>query len=336
MLKGSGSVLNQDSFRLRNAHLRPKRQKEFYEEKGITYLLPHEVKTDKEILGIVSQLGKGLDSLVEAKGFNKATLQSLVNCLTPDKKGYIRIKDFTDLKSDLEQGGFSPKQVQRYLNSNAITTNTSEGSTLYLKFERLDSGRLDRIDFVSDIEHEFLHSLTNLYQNTERKNIYKNNTLCNAQGSVFNYIFSQFEGAIGQLIKLEQTALTERNMLDWLACPSIDELGQKFGGALKGTIERQSTNGDFSMGHKARSLFSLKQWKQFYNYLKCMAKDEQLAYGSNKRYRECFNDTQKTVNAEFKPMLYAQMERFFAKERLEVFERYAPKGRPFFRARGKG
>jgi hypothetical protein len=290
------------------------RLKEFYNHKGLPYLLPHEEWSDKKIIDTVSLLGKDVDKLVEKQALNKHTLQDAIEKIAPSAKGKVIIKDFGDLENDLSAKGKSENSIKLYLTkSAAMTLAKIDESVLYLKFEELSEGKNKTIILKKSIEHEVKHALSARFQNTRvtdmcKSNIYK----CSGQSSVFNNIFNLFQADYHRQIDLSKTEVTQTNMLRSFGCKSAEELHGDFEKSLDRIVKDAKSTGKFKLGSDKRG------WKQFFNYLKHGAKDEKEAYQANKRYREVYGDLNTPTFEETTPLLYDEMEKFFAQKRIQV------------------
>lgn len=105
-------------------------------------------------------------------------------------------------------------------------------------------------------------------------------------------------------------------MLSELKFNSIDDLHKSFNTNLNKIVEDAKSTGQLNIGT------SKKSWKQFFDNLKKVAKGEKDAYQSDKIFREVYNDLNTPTNLEFHSMLYAEMEKFFAKQRIEANKLY--------------
>jgi hypothetical protein len=289
------------------------RLKAYYESKGVPYLLPHQEWSDKKILDTIDLLDKDITKMIKSKTINKQTLQESIEKLAPETKGKIIVKDFSDLKKDYKALGYSDSMIKHYLQCNAAACSTTENSAIYLKFESITSNPYGHLHFRSIAEHEVKHALSARLQNTMSTNIYKNNFYksTNQQGT-FNNIFNLFENNYSRSIDLMKEETTKKNMLDGLGFNSINELHNDFESKLGKLIREKKATGKLHLGNEKRS------WKQFFDYLKNMAKDEKEAYSANKSFRECFNRSQTSTNSELVPLKYEEMEKFFAQKRVQV------------------
>ena len=290
------------------------RLKSFYESKGYPYLLPHQEWSDKKILDTVSVLGKKVDALVDAKLLNKKSLQVVVENIAPELKGKVEIKDFGDLKKDCLNAGRSKEDVKNILkNGDAVTAHNGKDCNVYLKFESLNEGPKGRTSFKALAEHEFKHVLSKLLQNTATTDLFKNEAYkCDGQGLIINKIFNQFENIYNQTICKPEKEITPRRLVKHLGFHSVEDLHHNFEKTLDKLVKKASSTGDLYIGANK------KGWKQFFNSLKASAKDEKEAYKSNIRFRELYEDSAAPTDLELKPLLYAEMEKFFAKKATQV------------------
>lgn len=283
-----------------------KELKEFYANIGERYLLPMEVWSNKRIDSTIKLLGKNLDELGKAGNLNIETVQKTVDKILPeDTKGKIEIKDLKDLKEDLRLLNYTEDEIKMFLKSQALTINLKGKSYIYLNFEEVNTNKKRRIDLKCDLEHEIRHCLAGKFQNTKTVDKYKNNYgICINQNRIFGKIFSGFENLYEPFINSEPVDLTQKNMLDFLAYDSIEDLHNSFDKTINALINNAKTNGELDIEDP-------KQEKQLYKYLKHRAHEEKIAYKSSIRYRELNDDLDTPTEVEFMPMLYEEMEKFF-------------------------
>lgn len=290
---------------------RAEQLKALYAAKNLPYLLPNEVWSDKKIMGAIKLFGTELDKLVESKTLDKKTLQAAINNLLPENtKGKIIIKDFTDFAEDFRKAGDSEEEIARWKNHTACVDYRSDinTTTLYLNCSKLFRDKLGTVDFKSDAEHELKHALAMTLTNVPITDIYKNEYgKCTKQSQIFKAIFNLFGQSFRKGESLAQTSLTPENMFKWQEVNSIDDLHAKFETTINLIIEKAKNCGRFKIN-------SQESWKHFFTYLKHSARDEKEAYQSNKRYREVYDDLGTPTTLEFKPLLFAEMEKFFAKK----------------------
>lgn len=302
------------SFGLKNpkaAMYRAKKLKEFYNSKGYPYLLPNEVWSDKKIKTTIELFGKELDKLIDSGNLKKKTLQKTINNFLPEKRrGTIIVKDFADYAKDLKKTGYSEEEITMWTNSVACTSYKPEISAtiLYLDCSKVFKDKFETIDFKSDAEHELQHALTMALTNMTTIDIYKSEYgKSKNQTQVFNTIFKLLGESFNKGFLLEQTQLTQKGMLRWQGVTSIEALHTKFETRFNELMEEVKANDLFDVNSK-------ENWKQIFAYLKHGAKYEKDAYQSNKRYREFLGNPNIATDLEFKPMLYAEMEKFFSKK----------------------
>lgn len=287
----------------RTTHLSAK-----YAEKGFRYLLPHEVWSDGKIMQTVRDFGKTLDELANNNLLNKETFQEAVNRILPEHaKGKIVIKDFSDLQQDLRSGQYPEKLISRYLGHNAITESRPQGSTLYLRFRKFND-KNEKIDFEVDAQHELKHALSARLQNTLMTDVYRNNFgKCDKQNDVFLKIKSAFESNYYRLFTIEQVERTQENMLKFLGFESIEQMHKHFNLAINGILDEARSSGELNID-------SISAEKQLFSFLKHSMKDEKEAYKTGIKWREKFDDPSSPTDAELIPMVYAEMEKFFAEK----------------------
>ena len=246
-------------------------------------------------------------------------LQASIEKLIPESKGKILIKDFSDLEKDFRAQKYSEEMIKDYLTTaGAVTDSTPKSTSVYLKFEALKNDRYEQINFKKSIEHEVKHALTGVMQNERVTSIYKNDVYkAHNQNKVFMEIFNLFEEQCPYKlkVKIKQAEITQNNMLKGLGVDSEKNLYEKFEKILDKLIKKEKSTGAFNLSSDKRS------WKQFFNSLKNMSKDEKEAYQSAKRYREYSFSAGKLkipTDAELRPLVYAEMEKFFNKKRIQV------------------
>jgi hypothetical protein len=285
------------------------RLKDYYESKGVPFLLPHQQYSDKRIADAVELLGKDIDN----NQLNKKTAQKALEKIVPEAKGKIQIKDFVDFENDMRASGTSEDRIKLHLKSNALTViNFNEKtSTIYVNFKKAKEGVYGPLLFKNEMQHEVTHALTQNFQNTSFTDMYKNEIYkTNKQYVIFNKIFIQFERFYNSNTELEQTELTQKNMLSEFGFNSTNDLNKSFDNNLNKLIEDTKTTGELNIGNDK------KGWKQFFKTLKEYAKGEKNAYQSEKVLRKVYHSNTPT-NAEFTSMFYAEMEKFFNKKRIE-------------------
>lgn len=281
-------------------------------QKELPYLLPNEAWSTQKIFQTIHNFGKDLDESIKWFELNKESLQSSINKYLPENiKGRIIIKDFSDLEAELRKSGYPEDIIASNLQDNAATNYSHKDGnivSLYLNFDKAYINEQQTIDFKSDVEHELKHALSFTMQNKTIIDIYKNNcSICHNQAPIFNKIFNLFEHSFQKEYALKSTNLTQQNMLNWQGLSSIDELHNKFETTLNDLIQVATSK-------EILSIKSNKRQKQFFATLKHRAQDEKEAYHSQKRYREALGNLNKPTNAELLPLLYAEMEKFFAKK----------------------
>jgi len=305
--------LEKDTITLNRFNSQSERLKDFYNSKGIPYLLPHEEWSDKKILDTIKLLGKDLDKLAELKTLNKETLQEALEKLVPEVKGTVIIKDFADFKKDLTAAGMNKESIEHWLESNAIIAKKIDKTTVYLKFEKLNGDKFEQVSFKKSVEHELEHALESRQKNTEMTDLYKNNIhKCHNQSQIFNMTFGVFENNYLLPFETAKTELTQENMLKQLGFNSIEKLHNDFEKTLNNIIKETKSTGSLNIGSDKKS------WKQFYTYLKEKAISEKNAYQANTRLREVNGDLDTPTESELIPLVYGEMEKFFNKKRVQV------------------
>lgn len=290
-----------------------KAKKEFYSYMDYPYLLPGEIWSDKKIMDTVKLLGKDLDGLEKSDNLNKKAIQGTIDKMIPEQlKGKVIIKDFADLEEDMRDLGYSENAIKLNLKSQALTINYKQNSSLYINFEKANMDKNKSIDIKNSIEHEMTHVFSHKFQNIKITDLYKNECgICFGQAKIYNEIFSLFENHYDLVISFEPTELTQENMLNWLGYDSIEDLHKSFESAMEVFTKNARQSGGLSIDDRPSQ-------KQFFVYLKHRAKEEKNAYHSNIRYREISKDLDTPTDAEFVPMLYAEMEKFFAQKEQMV------------------
>lgn len=290
-----------------------KQLKEFYSYMGQEYLLPAEIWNDKKIANAINLLGKNLDILEKSSKLNKELVQKAVDKIIPqDLNGNIEVKDFSELKKDLENLGYSENEIKTGLNSVATTISYKKRSSLYINFENLNTGKITSIDLKNNVEHEMTHVLNYKLQNTKIVDYYNNECgICIGQHKVFNRIFSLLEHHYEPEVNFEPTELTLENMINWLGYYSKKDLHNSFETTLDVFTKQEKAKGAMNINNK-------NEEKHFYTYLKHRAYEEKIAYASNIRFRELSGDLDTPTDAELVPILYGEMEKFFAKKENDV------------------
>lgn len=295
-----------------------KTTKEIYNRVGLPYLLPHEIWSDNKILNTMKWLGKKLDKLEKSNALNKKTLQDTINKILPKRfKDRIIIKDLVDLEKDLKNQGYSKDEIKLRLECNATIGIEPNETILYFNFAKATVNKKESVDLKSYIEHEMDHALKFRTQNTLFTDIYKNNYgEFPDQNKIFNIIFSQFESNYIQTkLSSESTKLKQENMLEAFKFKSVEDLHNSFETVFNKLIEEAKSSKKFNIG------FDLERWKQFFVYLKHSANSEKEAYQSTIRYRELNGNLNTPTKAELIPLLYAEMEKFFAEKESMISSR---------------
>lgn len=289
---------------------RAERFKAKYEEKELSYLLPKQVWTTKKIAETLKAFSQNIDFLAEINKLNKLNIQNALNSLLPKHaKNKIVIKDFEELAEDLRVRGYDQRDINLLAINDAQTASLGDKTIIYLKMDSVNKGKFGLVNLKATINHEVRHALVQRLKNIGTVLTYNNDYgKCKNQNNVFNLIFSRFEAHFNAMKPLRQSELSHEKMLQYSNFESIKAMHEKFESVLA-TINRESrTNGDLKIG------INVDSWIQYFKYMKYKAKDEKEAYQANKIYRELYNDHSTPTNAEFIPMIYAEMEKFFAKK----------------------
>lgn len=318
-----GRLFSVKKVKHQGAHLeRAKKLQEFYNHNGdgVPYLLPHEVKSDKEIFKIFKLLSTKINILFRFKKLNKQTLQELINSI-PEVKGKIIIQDFTDfenfLRNDLKK---TEPEIKRCLKENkAVTYSNKDCSILYFNFKKMQSSneKIDRIGVLCSVKHELLHALKHRLQNTTFTDMYKNDYYkCSEQHGLFTNIFHEFQNnfriAHESLLPAE---LTDECMLDKLGCYTEDDLYKRFERRLNEIIHQVTDSGEFTIGSDERGL------KQFLTFMRNKSKEEEITHRLTKKdYRKACAYPSLPTAVELEALVFAKMKNFFDLKRRKGFE----------------
>lgn len=288
-------------------------QKKFYESKGYSYLLPKEVWSERKIFDAIKRVGEDLDRYERWGVLSKVVVQKSIDKVLPEKiRGKIIVKGYDEFENCLKEIGYSPTEIKMLTDSNGATLNEGKVTTMFLKFKDANNSKCDSIPLKVGIEHELFHALSMRCQNKRVKHLYENTkTQGKYQNNIFDQIFHKFEYIYPSEVTYRQTELEKQDMLDWLGYDSIEELHESFEDSLNCIIRATKATGNLILGLP-------EDLRQFFAYLKFSAAEEKNAHGSKIRYRELYNDPYTPTDAEFIPMLYEEMERFFAKKEAEV------------------
>lgn len=293
------------------------RLKAYYESNGVPFLLPHEEWSDGKISKVMELFNKNLDHLAETKELSKETLNEAIKRFIPEIKGKVEFMDFDDLKKYLKNCGYNSKLIKTYLSWNSLALTSCESTKIFLKFENIQKNKLKQVLFKENADHELRHALKHRLQNENTTNFYKNNIYkCLNQTGSFNTVWTNFYHALNNGLTLTSKNITEHNMLEWIGSDSIINLHKQFDTVLNKCIEQIKPTGELNLGANKKS------WKHFFNVMKTNANDEKLAYQSGIRFREYTGNLNEPTDAELKPLLYAEMEKFFAKKRIEANKLY--------------
>ena len=309
LLKQDTAALTRKKFNSQSEKL-----KAYYESKGYPYLLPHQEWSDKKILDTVDLLGNDLNELIKSKTLNKQTLQEAIKKLAPETKGKILIKDFGDLEKYLRASGESESMIEHYMtNCGAMTHSRTDKTMIFLKFENADNGEWPRIVFKGSVKREVKHALSATLQNTYNMNLYKNDVYkCTKKDPIFNQIFNLFQGKYYKGPDWTKKEITGNAMARWLGFSSTESLHKDFEKTFNNLTTEAKSVGVLDFGDDK------KGWKQLYKYSKDFAKNEKEAYQSNTACREYFGDLKTPTAAELKPLIYEEMEKFFAQKRIQA------------------
>lgn len=154
------------------------RLKDYYESKGVPFLLPHQEYSDKKIADTIELFGKDIDTLIKNKQLNKETAQIALEKLAAETKGKIEIKDFVDFENDMKGIGISEDRIKLHLltaNATTVSNFNQKNVTVYINFEKAKDEGNAPLFFKREIKHEVTHALTDTLQNNMFIQIYKNN-----------------------------------------------------------------------------------------------------------------------------------------------------------------
>lgn len=284
-------------------------KQKFYAKKGIRYLLPQDVWSDKKIFDTIDLLNEDINMLLESKMLNKESLQGTVNKFIPEAKGKIIIKDWQDFENDLIYSNVPENRRNIYLSYKAFTAARKKDVKVYFDFKNALTCKEESIAIKCDIKHELTHCLTSRFQNTKTLDSFKNNKKNNSeQDKIVNEIFCLFEKQYNPGLTVNQMETTQENMLKQLGFSSLRDLHKNFEKIINFFIEDKKMMGELDLE------LDRKSKKQFFNIMKHNAEDEKKAYQSTKVLREIFDDSKTPTNAELLPMLYDEMAKFFTKK----------------------
>jgi len=290
------------------------RLKDFYNSKGIPYLLPNEEWSDKKIFDTINLLGKDLDKLIESKTLNKQTLQENIKKLIPEAEGKIIIKDFDDLEKLLASKGYSEDEIRNYrTNVGASTVNGRSDTTIYLKFEKLNGDKDKKIDFKGCVGHEMEHVLSLRYQNKAVINDYKSDSFrCLDHSAVFSNIFCPFENHYDSVDTWGKIEISSKGLLNAYGFDSKESLYEDFDRKLNNLIKQSKAYGSMNFGSDKKS------WKHFFDCMKFRAEQEKKAYQIEIDFKKEDTASKSPKKQDLFPLLYGEMENFFAQKRIQV------------------
>lgn len=287
---------------------------------GLTYLMPHEVWSTKKMFDTLDLFDVKVKNLINSGKMNKETYQQALYEVAPELKGKVLVKDFSDLKADMEADMeaykfYTAEYIQQTLDSASATNiyNPNLNQTkLYFKFEGLETNNiLDKIELEDGFLHEPKHVFENHLTNIMNLDTLNNQSINSGRHSIFNRIFSYFENKY-DIYLTGHTELTKNNLLKQYKMNSIKELHTDFDKNLQEIISQETNSETLSQTKRG--------WKQFFTFMQNMAKYEKEAYRSSIKYRKYYGDLTKPTTIELRQLEYEEMENFFHQKKLDLFD----------------
>lgn len=292
--------------------------KKLCNEKEIPFLMHDEIWSSKKADEVIDKLYEEIKIMKKNGGFNKENLQANVNKLIP--KSNIEIKNFSELKADLEKWGFSPEEIEYYLSCEGSAFSNPTKSWIYLNFEMINSkNKEDVAELIDTSLHEIRHAINHQKSNTLRLNNDTHpqkdflGTFCI---NFFDFV-QPFEPLLGQVEKINSETFTKWHSIGY-------RLPNKVGG-----IKNISTLEDLHSNFKKAFEYFCKQEnyvlpedinerKKVLKFMKLWANDEAKAYKSTKTLRDSFADPSKPTTMEFRIMQYEELQKFLHKEMMDT------------------
>lgn len=296
--------------------------KEKFAQKGLKYLLPNETWNNNKIFTTIKSVTDKFGSLSKNKNLNCDGITKILSAVLPVAVlSNIAIKDFKDLEKDLRKQGLDEDDIEDYMECEALTDTDvkTKKTNIYLNIEKGNKSFKDKIYLKSAFAHELKHALTAQCTNNSVEDIYNLSKYNNEKlEDNVNKFFVDYARSFYCKDSLENIELTPENM----AINTSGGIGLKFKSLddLKAGIDKSMTSMiNYTKNYNGKNFpQGFFETKTFWNMMKHYAQDEKEAYQTDSIYRELNEDKTKPVVTELRSLLYAEMEKYFAKKAQEA------------------
>lgn len=295
---------------LRNSELLHSNLKDVFESMGEEYLLPSQVWSNKKITNTIEELKGEMFSLIQKQKLTRAKLDFMIKKKVPELKGKLFVKNFDQLEKEYNKAFYD----ENIANCSAITIPEDSKVNFYLRFRKQKSANpLIKVSFLDDIMHDLTHVLDIVFKNNFRIQSYKKLVNPKYNDDEYQLLFNKLQSMYPfKDKKIVNIKITQNNMLKSLGYTSIDALHLGIENNLNMLLKQNAHENCFQLSNK-------KELKDFYSSLKNMANEEKRAYSTRAVFRMVATKDAPT-NAELKPLLYEQLEKFFFKKKLDVYD----------------
>ena len=220
---------------------RAKGLKALYAQKGINYLLPDEVLTNKKIFQMVERAGRAFDGLLWQNALSKETLNEELKSIIPvaDK---VFVRDMKDLRKDLETAGCSKKDIECYTNCSGLSIAKPNSVEIYVPLDGFES-QYDKTSAKATFMHELKHALTSKCTNINNHAFFVDKDLnqksLKDEKKHYSQIFMNFERNFNPMVAGEPVTLDIYTVLDEFGYKDKEELYEMFDKAMNAIIKEK-------------------------------------------------------------------------------------------------
>lgn len=290
---------------------RAEKLKELYAKKGIKYLLPSEVWSDKKITEKLHEVNKYLKYFIETGTMCEETVQYVVNKILPkEAKDSIVIKDLSKVRESMQKRGYAKNVIDNVVKTSGGLTIPPFGihnkTEVFVKFADAKGTKEEKELLTGTTLHELQHALKRQFQNIFASNSFKQNSINEADKIPINF-FHDFEQKFYPYFAYtsKPPCLSDEQFYKELHVSSRNELYEKFAKFLDDVELKNSTSVNQYQYDKTQGKYTKKY---FFEALKNHANDEKNSFEIEKKSKEPENCTY----FDFFPKLYSEMARFFA------------------------
>ncbi|MBR1753649.1 hypothetical protein IJ732_02330 [bacterium] len=289
---------------------RAQKIKEKYAQKGLKYLLPNEVLTDKQIEEKLQTVNKYIRYFIEKGTMVEETVQYAINNVMPkEAKDSILVKDISKLEESMRAKNYSQETINKFKNIAGLTVPPNGKGTpieIFVKFAYAKGSKEDKNFLAETTIHELQHAFKRNFQNIFSSQRYKQlNTPIEEQvpASLFHQFESKFYPYFNYSAKPKE--FTDKQFYKELGINSSYELYQKFAAALEEVEQECSGSPQKFLKDK---FFGKYTKKYFFEALKNSANDEKKSFEIESKIK---NPEDYTL-FEFFPKLYSEMAKYFS------------------------